>query len=591
MRGFWNKTREVTAAAVEKAKGFFASGESRSVDYTSGRARFDASLRRALAAAPIAKMSGGMDDSAGCNTIKAGYAMGQPYLSDELLGWFMNQGFIGHQVAAFVATHWLVDKACSMPARDAIRQGYTIVSDDGGELPPEIVHRMKKADERFGLMAHMREFVTMGRVFGIRVALFKVESTDPEYYSKPFNPDGVTPNSYRGIVQIDPYWIAPELDTASAADPASLHFYEPTWWNIDGKRYHRSHLVIFRNGDVPDILKPVYLYGGVPVPQRILERVYCGERTANEAPQLAMTKRTTAFATDAAAAFADQAKFNERLADWVNYRDNYAVKVLDKESDELQQFDTSLTDLDAVIMSQYQLVAAAAGVPATKLLGTTPKGFNATGEYDEANYHEELESIQTHDLTPLVERHHLLVMRSIIAPTLSDKKPVATSVVWEALDSPTAQEYAETQKAEAERDKALVEVGAIDAVDVRNRLRSDRNSGYHGIEEGIRDLPVGSPAEEGTGVNQPGTVAADSLDSVQIVSNQRFIDPTIVAEKLAARDFTVQVTPIFVGADGARFRIIVDGHHSLAAARQAGVAPTFIEGDYAGSDYQAMAEA
>ena len=60
-------------------------------------------------------------------------------------------------------------------------------------------------------------------------------------------------------------------------------------------------------------------------------------------------------------------------------------------------------------MSQYQLVAAAANVPATKLLGTTPKGFNATGEYEEASYHEELESIQANDLSRLLARHHLCV--------------------------------------------------------------------------------------------------------------------------------------------------------------------------------------
>ena len=63
-------------------------------------------------------------------------------------------------------------------------------------------------------------------------------------------------------------------------------------------------------------------------------------------------------------------------------------------------------------MTQYQLVAAAAGVPATKLLGTSPKGFNATGEFEESSYGEELESIQQHDLSPLVNRHHLLLIRS-----------------------------------------------------------------------------------------------------------------------------------------------------------------------------------
>ncbi|MBZ4283755.1 DUF1073 domain-containing protein, partial [Streptococcus pneumoniae] len=95
----------------------------------------------------------------------------------------------------------------------------------------------------------------------------------------------------------------------------SLHYYEPTYWLINGRRYHRSHLVIYRTCEVPDILKPMYRYGGVPVPQRVMERVYCAERTANEAPELAMTKRLTAFGTDAAAAVSNPEGFGQAMAE------------------------------------------------------------------------------------------------------------------------------------------------------------------------------------------------------------------------------------------------------------------------------------
>src|SRR5574337_2071882 len=190
----------------------------------------------------------------------------------------------------------------------------------------------------------------MGRIFGIRVAMFKVDSTDPEYYEKPFNLDGVAPGSYKGIVQIDPYWTAPELDGNAAAQPDTMHFYEPTWWIINGRRYHRSHLIIFRNSEPPDLLKPQYLYGGIPVPQQIMERVYAAERTANEAPQLAMTKRTNVWLTDMTrfASLGDEAI--SRIQQWSYFRDNFGVKLGDKEGDEFQQFDTTLTDLDQVIM-------------------------------------------------------------------------------------------------------------------------------------------------------------------------------------------------------------------------------------------------
>ncbi len=393
--------------------------------------------------------------------------------------WYASQTFIGYQQMAFMSQQWLVKKCCLMPAKDAVRNGYDITVNDGTDVDPEVLDAIRKADVRFRLNHNMIQLVDQGRIFGIRIAMFIVDSLDKDYYYKPFNPDGVKPGSYKGISQIDPYWCTPQLDTEAAGAPASIHFYEPTWWNVAGRSVHRTHLVIYRTDEVPDILKPMYLYGGVSVTQKIYERVYAAERTANEAPLLALTKRTDVLKTDLSQAEANAPVFFGGIETWVANRDNYGVKVIGLE-DEFNQVDTSLTDLDAVIMTQYQLVAAAAEIPATKLLGTTPKGFNATGEYEEAAYHEMLESIQTHDLTPLLERHHLLLIRSEIAPKFGIK-PFGTSIVWKTLDAMTAKEQAEVNLIKAQTGAALVQSGSIDGYDERERLIADPESGYSGM--------------------------------------------------------------------------------------------------------------
>lgn len=424
-----------------------------------------------------------MDASDGTSTIKSAYALSQPNISEVLMMWYMSQSFIGHQMCAFLMQHWLIEKVCSMPARDAVRKGYEIVSANGDELPLEILQEIRRYDEAFKLEGNMIEFLRMGRGFGVRIIFFKVDSPDPLYYEKPFNIDGIRPNSYRGMVQVDPYWTAPMLDAESSANPESMHFYEPTWWMINGKKYHRSHLIIFRNAEVPDILKPSYIYGGVPVPQQIMERVYAAERTANEGPLLAMTKRTTVYKTNIAEAFANKDKFDQRMADWIATRDNQQIKLADTD-DDMVQFDTALGDLDAVIMTQYQIVAAAGNIPATKLLGTSPKGFGAAGDYEIENYHEMLESLQTGDLNPLIIRHHQLVVRSFIKPRHGIAPDLR--VKWNSLDTPTATEEADIQLKQAQRDVALIDAGAIDGVDVRNRLIAEPKSGYTGLQAAVR---------------------------------------------------------------------------------------------------------
>lgn len=402
-------------------------------------------------------------------------------ISVELANWYAAKSFIGYQMCAILSQNWLIGKACATPARDATRNGFDVVSVNGDDIPDETVKLLQKYDKKYRIRWNCEEFVRMGRVFGMRIALFDIESNDPEFYEKPFNLDGVTENSYRGIIQVDPYWCTPVLVGGELNNPASQHFYEPTYWLINGKKYHRSHLMIFRNEEVVDILKPVYLYGGISVPQKIMERVYSAERTTDESLGLVTSKRTTVWQTNMDAFMADFDGNRERLQAWIATRDNYGIKVGDKDDDQFSQFDTALSDLDEVIMTNYQIVAGAANIPVTKLLGTSPKGFS-TGEGEEKNYHQELESIQEHDLTEFVERHHQLVMKSF------GKEMVETTINWRPVDSPTAKELAELNKLKADTFSALIMAGVIDGVDARTVLVKDRKAGFNDLGNEVEDL-------------------------------------------------------------------------------------------------------
>lgn len=60
-----------------------------------------------------------------------------------------------------------------------------------------------------------------------------------------------------------------------------------------------------------------------------------------------------------------------------------------------------------------------------------------------------------------------------------------------------------------------------------------------------------------------------------LISAQEHRDDEIVASKIASGDFEVQVSPVFV-VDGIEYQVVVDGHHSLEAAKVAGVDAEFI---------------
>jgi uncharacterized protein len=399
--------------------------------------------------------------------------------------WYAAQSFIGYQYCAMIAQHWLVDKACSMPAKDAIRQGYAVDCEtpEGMEekaaslLANKASDMIGRVDRRMGIKKTLREFIQFGRVYGVRVALFVVESTDPDYYKTPFNIDGVGHGMYKGISQIDPQWIVPQLAESNINDPMGLGFYEPEFYSVRGQMIHRSHLCVYIPYPVVDFLKASYQFGGVSVPQRIYERVYASERTANEAPILAMTKRLVSFQ---ASEGADMAQVRDNLGQMVEMRDNQGVYAHGP-GESFTSMDTTLADMDALIMTQYQLDAAICEVPATKLLGTSPKGFGASGEYEEASYREFLEGIQQ-DVQPLLERHHELVMKSEVAPKLG-VAPMIVDMQWAALDSPTAAEFAAIELQKAQTAQIYVTLGAIDAMDVRAKLQADKDSDFFNLAD------------------------------------------------------------------------------------------------------------
>lgn len=396
------------------------------------------------------------------------------YADDIIFTHFAQQGFIGYQACALLSQNWLINNACTVPCEDAIRPGYEISLNQDVDLEDnDLLVKIKQiSEQKFNISTIARNFARNNKIFGCALALPIIEGID---YSKPFNIDGVRRGSYKGMSLIEPYWIIPELDVEASSSPESRHFYEPTWWRLpNGKRVHRSHVIFIAGDEVPDVLKPTYYFGGLPLTQQIYERVYAAERVANEAPLMALSKRMLVADGNVESYILNEEEAEKKLNKLVYCRDNYGV-FFKRPGDAVQQIDTSLTDFDALIMTQYQLVASIARMPATKLLKTQPKGFNATGEYEMKDYIQELQHIQDNQQKPLIERNNLLVEKSEFGLSYD------LEVKFNPVDMPTERELAEVRKLDADTDSVLINAGAIAPEESRARIIADPNSGYNGL--------------------------------------------------------------------------------------------------------------
>lgn len=423
-------------------------------------------------------------DSAECEMARPAVDM-TGTAKDILYTFFAKFGFIGWQQCALLAQHWLISNACSIPAKDAIRNGWinTFADADKEETTGEEKEKEQKflnelneiTNTKYKLSEKLIQWITKYNIYGIGIALPRVDGID---YEKPYNPDGIKKGAFKGIAIIDPYWLTPQFEQDVMTDPTHPNFYKPTHYlTADGKKIHASHFIIIRRKEVPDILKPSYYYGGIPLTQEIYERVYAAEKSANEQPLLLLTKRVNGWKVDLNEFFLNPEKYEQRIKNFTDKRDNQGVLLIDHE-DDMFQIDTTLSDLDQVVMSQYKLVAAVARIPVDKLFELNPSGtLSNSGDFNIKNYTQDLNTIQNDLDKPFIDRINEIVMRSYYG------RKDRIAIVFNPTDNPTAQEQATNVKTEVDTLQALIGNNVITTEEARQKLIADKRNGFSFLDE------------------------------------------------------------------------------------------------------------
>ena len=443
---------------------------------------------------PDAPVGVAMDSACNNKALTNAYNITNP-VNDIIYTHFATQCFIGFQACSILCQNWIINKSCFLPAQDAIGPDYDLsyVTTDEEEIDKDFLSEIKDESndiKGFNIKKVCKIFSGKKRQFGQILAFPIVEGAN---YELPFNIDAIKPNTYKGMTVVDPIWYTSILDEEAVSDPTSLRYFKPTYFQMpNGKKIHHSWCIFGITDEVPDVLKATYRWGGYPLPQLMYERVYAAEKTANEAPMLAMSKRLLVADINVANYMTNPQKVTNELNTIANFRDNWGV-MTKRPGDSVQQIDTSLTDLDEVIMTQYQLVAAVAKIPATKLLETQPKGFNSTGDYEDDQYKLLLTSIQEDDFRPILDFHYALLSKSKYGITRD------YTINFQPIDTPTEEEQANINNVKAQTASTYVQAGVLSPDEVRDKLIKDPDSGFNDIHGEIEEEPLDFESEFGGG--------------------------------------------------------------------------------------------
>lgn len=405
-------------------------------------------------------------------------------LPDEMLPFF-TEYFIGYQACALLAQNAYIKKICEIPAQDAIAVDYKLHyrnpdadQDDKTDQKEEqqILTDMKYvSDKKFKIKDICRDATINKKTYGqcIVIPTFSVDVD----MSKPYNAKAVKKGTYTGMQIIEPFWVTYDLTLDQVSRPDKKGFYEPEYYHVNGgKKIHKSWIRKLTNGKVSDILKPTYYYGGIPLPQQVFSRVFCAEKVANEAPKLALSKRLLVVDGSVQNLIANPEIAEQTLSGLSTIRDNFGF-FLKNPGDQVMQIDTSLSDFDALIMTQFQLVAAIGEMPVTKLMKTQLKGLANSGDYEMKDYAQSLIAIQENDFNQILEFHYELLGLSEYG------KDMEINVVWNPIDTPSELELAQIESQQAQTDATYIGAGVFAQEEVRDMLRQNEDSRFRNLSD------------------------------------------------------------------------------------------------------------
>lgn len=424
--------------------------------------------------------------------------MNPMFINDKVLRYFSdNYAWLGWLTCATLAQHPFISRACSIPGEDAVAVGYKIeFPQSNGTDVTENENRIKRLireTKRMGIHQVLRKFDYNKRVFGVGICIpcFEADTDEGKSYirkmlSLPYNEDALKKQGIRYVGQkvVDPYWLTPVFDDDSGFDPASRDFYLPTWWQIGTteRRIHKSWCVQYVNTIVSDILKPTYYYGGMPLPQMLMQRVYSADKVADEAQMLAMSKRLLVVDANVQKLVANP-KEAAKIMDALKFaRDNWGVFFKNPNTN-VQQVDTYITEFNQLIMTQYQLVASIAQIPAPKLLKVMPTGFSDVSELVWKDYAQHVCSIQEDELTPILDRHYTFHL--LMNEKAKDYKDF--EITFNPVDVPTLMEKAKISELETKSAKTLIEQGVLSPEEVRQVLRSKKGGEFSNVSKDHSD--------------------------------------------------------------------------------------------------------
>lgn len=421
------------------------------------------------------------------------------------------------QILAAYKTAWLPRKIVDIPAFDSVRAWRD------WQAKPDQIEAIEAEEKRLGVKAKVLLARKRARLWGGAAILIGTGDANTE---APIDVERVTKGGLRYLAVFNRRQLTGhEIER----DPESEWFGKPKLYQLQSTGgqvlgIHPSRLVIF-TGNEPadeDLDASAQQGWGDSVLQSTLDAIKQADSTAANVASLVFEAKVDIIRVPNFMQGLGSEEYRQRLIERYTLaataKGINGTLMLDKE-EEYETKQASFATLPDVMDRFLQIVSGAADIPATRLLGQSPAGMNATGESDLRNYYDRLSAAQELEMEPAMSVLDECIIRS--ATGARDKD---IHYQWAPLWGMSEKEKADVFKTKADAARVIAGSGQQPIIPIEALSDSFVNAmvedgSLPGLEAAIEEY--GTLAEQEPSLEEQAAAAALEQQKQQQASGQQ----------------------------------------------------------------------
>lgn len=369
------------------------------------------------------------------------------------------------QLIAMYRDIWIAGKAVDIFAEDMTRKWRSYKGDK------KEVNEFSASERKFNSRGAVYNAVKLARLYGGSAIIPVFRRDTNNSVSRPLKVEKVKKDEFVRFIVVDKTMLFPTGEITQ--DPFDENFYKPTYYSMIGNvnKIHHSRVFTFDGFDLPPQIKMNNGYWGDSVLQRMYQTINDADTTFHAVAQMMLEMVTDVIKIPNLSATLISGEETDAMIERFNLMKLLGsisqLKILDAE-ETWERHQIQLPGTNDIITQFLTMVSAAANIPVTRFIGTSPRGMNATGESDLEIHYENVHSKQESDLGPVVDKLDIIIQMNQFGSVID-----GFGYEFLPLYMQDAKEAADTKKVTADERQIYSSLGVLPKSAIAKKLQDE----------------------------------------------------------------------------------------------------------------------